>query len=206
MRGLSVAEMQTVEIAKALGHEARIVIMDEPTSALSDREVEALFAAIRILNERGVAIVYITHKMEEVFAIADTVTVLRDGHHVATRPAGDLDADTLIRLMVGRDLHEIFPKACAAGMDVELSGRGQPAPGPSVMSVSTLRGEILGLAGLMGAGRTEVASAFFGLAPADAGEILVEGRPVRIRTPADAIRLGIGMVTEDRQATASSRR
>ena len=200
MRNLSVAKMQAVEIAKALGQEARIVIMDEPTSALSDREAESLFAAIRVLKQRGVAIVYITHKMDEVFAIADTVTVLRDGRHVATRPAADLDADTLIRLMVGRDLREIFPKPCAAGKEIALSVRGLTRAGAfRNISFDLYRGEVLGIAGLMGAGRTEVASAIFGLEPADAGEIVVAGRTAKIRKPADAIRLGIGMVTEDRK-------
>jgi len=123
MRNLSVAQMQLVEIAKAMGHEARLVIMDEPTSALSDREAELLFAATRLLKQHGVAIIYITHKMDEVFAIADRVTVLRDGRVVATRPAAGLDADTLIRMMVGRDLREVFPKTRVAGKEVVLSLR-----------------------------------------------------------------------------------
>ena len=200
MRNLSIAQMQIVEIAKALGHEARIVIMDEPTSALSERETQSLFVAIDVLKRRGVAIVYITHKMDEVFAIADRVTVLRDGCHVATRPAADLDADALIRLMVGRDLREIFPKPCAAGKEIVLSVRGLTRAGAfRDISFDLHRGEVLGLAGLMGAGRTEVASALFGLAPAKTGEILVQGRPARIRKPADAMRWGIGMVTEDRK-------
>ena len=172
MRNLSVAKMQAVEIAKALGHEARIVIMDEPTAPCPTVRSESLFAAIRVLKQRGVAIVYITHKMDEVFAIADTVTVLRDGRHVATRPAAELDADTLIRLMVGRDLREIFPKPCAAGKEVALSVRGLARAGAfRNISFDLYRGEVLGIAGLMGAGRTEVASAIFGLQPADAGEI-----------------------------------
>ncbi len=200
MRNLSVAKMQAVEIAKALGQEARIVIMDEPTAALSQREAEALFAAIRVLKQRGVAIIYITHKMDEVLAIADTVTVLRDGRHVATRPAAELDAETLIRLMVGRDLREIFPGPCAAGKEVALSVRGLSRAGVfRNISFDLFRGEVLGLAGLMGAGRTEVAGAVFGLTPADSGEILVEGRTVRIRKPADAMRCGMGMVSEDRK-------
>src|SRR5208282_2882216 len=200
MHNLSVAQMQIVEIAKALGQDARIVIMDEPTAALSDREVESLFAAIRTLKQRGVAIVYITHKMNEVFAIADRVTVLRDGRHVATRPAAELDVVTLIRLMVGRDLCEVFPKPPAAGKEVALSVRGlSRARAFRNISFDLHRGEVLGLAGLMGAGRTEVASAIFGLAPAASGEIVVEGRTAGIRDPADAIRLGIGMVSEDRK-------
>ena len=176
-------------------------------------------------KQRGAAIVYSTHKMDEVLAIADTVTVLRDGRHVATRPAAELDADTLIRLMVGRDLREIFPKDSlqksneapedkrpgldceagskprAAGEEVALSVRGLTRAGAfRNISFDLYRGEVLGLAGLMGAGRTEVASAIFGLAPADAGEIRVQGQTARIHRPADAMRWGIGMVTEDRKS------
>jgi len=200
MGELSVAGMQTVEIARALGGDASIVIMDEPTAAISRHETEALFAAIRTLRDRGVAIVFISHKMDEVFRIADRVTVLRDGRHVATSPAAELSEERLIALMVGREL---------AGMP----GRGSVPPGESVLSVAGLtrhgafrditfevrRGEVLGLAGLMGAGRTEVVSAIFGLTPADSGRITVKGRPVRIRKPGDAMRLGVGMVTEDRK-------
>lgn len=200
MRTLSVAGMQTVEIARAIGADATAVIMDEPTAAISEREVDALFKAIRTLKSRGVAIVYITHKMDEVFKIADRITVLRDGGHVRTARAAELSEARLIALMVGR----------------ELTGgrlRDRAAPGECMLSVSGLSrtgafrdvrfevksGEVVGLAGLMGAGRSEVACAIFGLSPADGGEIRVRGRPVRIRHPAEAMRLGIGMVTEDRR-------
>jgi len=201
MHTLSVAQMQAVEIARAIGTGAAAVIMDEPTAALSDREVDALFLAIRTLQARGTAIVYITHKMDEVFRIADRITVLRDGAHVATAPARELNEARLIALMVGREL------ACGRV-------RGPATVGECLLAVSGLsregayrevrfelrRGEILGLAGLMGAGRSEVASALFGLAPAERGEIRVRGQAVRIRHPGDAMRLGIGMVTEDRRA------
>ena len=146
------------------------------------------------------AIVYITHKMDEVFAIADRVTVLRDGRHVATRPAAELDADTLIRLMVGRDLCEVFPKPRGRRQGSRtFRPRAEPRRAFRNISFDLYRGEVLGLAGLMGAGRTEIASAIFGLTPAESGEILVEGRTARIRKPADAMRLGIGMVSEDRK-------
>ncbi len=200
MKTLSVAGMQTVEIARALGSEASIVIMDEPTAAISDREVDALFAAIDKLRERGVGVIYITHKMDEVARIADRITVLRDGRHVATHPASELDETRLISLMVGRKLthedgepHEIADEVVLAVEGLERTGcyRG--------VSFEVRKGEVLGLAGLMGAGRSEVASAIFGLQPADRGTIRIGGRAARIRRPADAIRLGIGMVTEDRK-------
>ncbi len=200
MRSLSVAGMQTVEIACAIGADASVVIMDEPTAAISDREVAALFKAIETLKARGVAIVYITHKMDEVFKISDRITVLRDGRHVATDEAQNLDEQQLIAMMVGREL-------------TSSQVREHPVPGECVLSVQGLSragafhdvefelrcGEITGLAGLMGAGRSEVAAAVFGLAPADAGSVCVYGSEERIRHPADAMRLGIGMVTEDRQ-------
>ena len=201
MRALSVGEMQTVEIARAIGTQAAVVIMDEPTAALSDREVEALFAAIRKLQANGTALVYITHKMDEVFRIADRITVLRDGRHVATSPAADLDVQRLIALMVGRELvggrvrDRVEPGARV------LTAEGLTRDGCyREVGLSLRRGEILGLAGLMGAGRSEVAAALFGLVPAERGEIRIDGRPVRIRHPAEAMRLGIGMVTEDRRA------
>ena len=200
MRRLSVAQMQTVEIAKALGQNARIVIMDEPTAAISDREVEALCKVIATLKQRGVAVVYITHKMDEVFRIADTITVLRDGSRVETCPAGRLDRQTLIALMVGRPLGTAISRPAAPGDETALSvhalGRNEAFHD---VSFNLRRGEVLGITGLMGAGRTELVSAIFGLAPADRGEIRVAGRPVRIRRPADALRCGIGMVTEDRK-------
>jgi inositol transport system ATP-binding protein len=200
MRRLSVAQMQTVEIAKALGRNARVLIMDEPTAAISDREVEALFNAIATLKQRGVAIVYITHKMDEVFRIADAITVLRDGSHVGTYLAGEIDPQTLIALMVGRPLGAVALRSSAPKGETALSVSGLSRAGAfHNVSFDVRKGEILGITGLMGAGRTELVSAVFGLVPAEAGEIRVAGRPVRIRCPADAVQHGIGMVTEDRQ-------
>jgi len=201
MRSLSVAQMQAVEIARAIGSGAGVVIMDEPTAALSDREAEALFAAIRTLQARGTAIVYITHKMDEVFRIADRITVLRDGCHVATVPASELDEKRLIALMVGRELSGGRVRGPATVGECVLSARGLSRAGAySDVGLDLKGGEILGLAGLMGAGRSEVASALFGLVPAERGEIRVRGKSARIKTPSDAMRLGIGMVTEDRRA------
>jgi inositol transport system ATP-binding protein len=200
MKRLAVAEMQTVEIAKALGHNAEVIIMDEPTSAISQREVDALFDVVRDLKRRGVAIIYISHKIDEVFRIADTITVLRDGRCVATHDANELDRDRLIALMVGRELGAVFPQSFAEPSDVALEVRGLTREGKfRNVSFQVRRGEILGIAGLMGAGRTEVISAIFGLAPADSGEILVDGRRVRIANPRDAIRSGIALVAEDRK-------
>lgn len=200
MKNLSVAEMQTVEIAKALAHNAEVIIMDEPTSAISDREVDALFDVIRDLKSRGVAIIYISHKMDEIFQIADTITVLRDGRYVATHDAGELDRGRLITLMVGRELGSGSLKLPAERGDVALEVQGLTQPGKfRDVSFQVRRGEILGIAGLMGAGRTELISAIFGLAPAWAGEIRVGNRPVRIASPRDALDHGIAMVTEDRK-------
>ena len=205
MKQLTVAEMQTVEIAKALAHNAEVIIMDEPTSAISQREVDLLFRVIRDLKRRGVAIVYISHKMEEIFRIADTITVLRDGRYVATHPAAEIDRDRLIGLMVGRELsHNTAEGGRATGDEwgkVALEVRGLTRVGKfRDVSFQVRRGEILGIAGLMGAGRTELVSTVFGLAHADAGEIHVDGRRVHIANPRDAIRNGIALVAEDRKA------
>lgn len=200
MRELSVAEMQTVEIAKALARQAELIIMDEPTSAISEREVEALFAIIAGLKQHGITIIYISHKMDEVFRIADTVTVLRDGRHVATLPAAELDESKLIALMVGRELSAGAPRSVKVAGDVVLEVRNLTKPGKFRNVNFTLRrGEILGVAGLMGAGRTDLAHAIFGLAPAASGEILVNGQTAHIRRPADALARGIALVSEDRR-------
>ena len=162
---LSVAMMQTVEIARALGHQARVLIMDEPTAAISEREVESLFKAIGMLKDRGAAIVFITHKMSEVFRIADTITVLRDGARVGTYAASELDGQKLIALMVGRPLESLDPRPDAPKGLPALSIHGLAAAGAfHDISFELCRGEILGITGLMGTGRTELASAIFRLA------------------------------------------
>jgi rhamnose transport system ATP-binding protein len=201
VESLSMPEQQLVEIARAIGADARVVIMDEPTASLSAREVERLFAVIARLRERGAGVIYISHRLEEIAAVADRITVLRDGETIATRPAGDVDRAELIRLMVGRELAAVFPKRTVALGEVALEARHlvHRASGVRDVSLSVRRGEILGIAGLVGSGRTELAEVLFGLAPADSGEILLKGKPVRISSPAEAIRLGIGYVPEDRR-------
>ncbi len=199
-RVLSVAQQQVVEIAKALALRARILVLDEPTSALTAHETEQLFALVRRLKEQGLAIVYISHRMEEIFAIADRATVLRDGQFVGTVAVPETDPDTLIRMMVGRQLEQLYGQGDAsAGGDVlrveGLSARGQFHD----VTFRLRRGEILGFAGLIGAGRSEVARAVFGAGPRDAGRVYVEGRAVQLRSPRDAMRQGIAYLSEDRQ-------
>ena len=197
---LTVAEQQLVEIAKALSVEADLLIMDEPTAALTVEETERLFRSIRDLRARRVGIVYITHRLEEVFRIADRVTVLRDGQYVGTYPIAEVSLDDLIRLMVGRRLTEKFPKEMVPRGEPSLQVRGLTVRGIfENVSFTVHRGEILGIAGLVGSGKTHVAHAIFGAIPLDAGEIVLDGRPVTIRSPSEAIGRGIGLVTEDRK-------
>ncbi len=197
---LTVAEQQLVEIAKALSVDAALVIMDEPTAALTIEETERLFRFIRDLRARGVGIVYITHRLDEVFAIADRVTVLRDGQHVGTYAVSALTLDELIRHMVGRRLTEQFPKETVPQGGPVLQVRGLSVRGAfEDVSFVVHHGEILGIAGLIGSGKTELAHAIFGAIPVDRGEIVVDGQRVSIRSPAEAIALGIGLLTEDRK-------
>ena len=199
VRGLSVADQQLVEIAKAFSLDARVLVMDEPTAALSGREVQRLFTIIRQLRGRGVAILFVDHRMEEVFEIADRVSVLRDGRHVITAPISELTPADAIRHMVGRRLETLFPKGQAPIGEVALEVRGLSRSGVFAdVSFQVRRGEIVGLAGLVGAGRTEVARVLFGIDHADAGEILVTGKHADIKSPTDAMRLGIVYVPEDR--------
>jgi inositol transport system ATP-binding protein len=200
MGELTVAEMQTVEIAKALARRAEVIIMDEPTSAISDREFEALVRIIRDLKHQGVAVIYISHKMDEVFRLADSVTVLRDGRRVACRPIAELNRAGLIQLMVGRELnHGLQPRGAPPGPEV-LAVRGLSKVGRfHDVNLTIRQGEIVGLAGLMGAGRTDLARAIAGLTPADSGMIHLNGRPARIKSPAQAMAQGVAMVNEDRK-------
>ncbi len=200
MKDLTVSKQQMVEIAKAISYDAKIIIMDEPTSAIPEREVAHLHGMIKRLTDFGVAIIYITHKMDEVFRISDDITVFRDGKHVGSYPAKELDRDKLIKLMVGRELTDLFPKEEAEIGDVVLSVQGLTR-GSVVKDVSfeLHRGEILGLAGLMGAGRTEVLETIFGIEKADSGEVVLNGKKLRIKQPSDAIRAGMALLTEDRK-------
>jgi rhamnose transport system ATP-binding protein len=201
VRTLSMPEQQIVEIAKALGARAKILILDEPTASLTEREVERLFRVIRTLRGDGAGIIYISHRLDEVSAIADRVTVLRDGRTVATRELREVDRAELIRLMVGRDIDAIFPKREVPIGEVMLETRGLTcgASGIRDVTLTVRRGEILGLAGLVGSGRTQLAETLFGLTPADGGEILLDGRAVRIESPAAAIAMRIGYLPEDRR-------
>jgi rhamnose transport system ATP-binding protein len=198
---LTMPEQQLVEIARALGARSRIVIMDEPTASLSEREVERLQQVIRDLRAAGVGIIYISHRLDELFKIADRATVLRDGSLVDTCPMAVVDKSELIRLMVGRQLTAIFPKHQVPIGDVvlELRGLGCLDSGVSGVNLSVRAGEIMGLAGLVGAGRTELARILFGLTPADTGEVRLRGRNVTIDSPARAVELGIAYVPEDRR-------
>ncbi len=202
VRRLPLAQQQMVEVAKALSLEARLIVMDEPTSALTDREVETLFAQMRQLKAQGVAIVFISHRMDEIFAIADRVTVLRDGEYVGTEPIAALTEDRIIRMMVGREVNTIYERSeHAISEDPVLEIEGVTSRGVvEDVSLKLYRGEILGLAGLVGAGRTELAETIFGVHPVHAGSIRLEGEAVRITHPAQAIAQGIGLVPEDRKA------
>ena len=202
MKNLSIAQTQMVEIAKAISFDSKLIIMDEPTSAITETEVAHLHRMIDQLRASGTAIIYITHKMDEVFKISDDITVFRDGKHVATMPAAELNHDKLITLMVGRELTQMFPKLEAEIGDVILSVRGL-SRGNMVKDVSfdLRRGEILGFAGLMGAGRTEVLETLFGVHKAEAGEITLDGKRIQINQPSDAIDAGMGLLTEDRKLT-----
>ncbi len=198
---LTIARQQMVEIAKALSHRSRVLIMDEPTAALNDAEIAELFTIIRRLKAEGVGIVYISHKMDEIKRISDRVTVMRDGAYVGTVEAAETPIAKIISMMVGRELLDesvTIPDLSNAETALEARGirRGRELKD---ISFSLRKGEILGFAGLMGAGRTELARAIFGAEPIDAGEIRVHGRPVKISSPADAVRAGIGYLSEDRK-------
>jgi ribose transport system ATP-binding protein len=200
VRELGIAQQQMVEVAKALDDDARILIMDEPTSALTDAEITELFATIERLTARGTAIVYISHRLEEVARVGHAVTVLRDGRRVATCRVGDVPLSHLIRLMADRELSEHFPKRrVARGEEVlRVEGLGRQGALHDV-DLCVHRGEVVGLAGLLGAGRTELARAIVGADPRDAGTIRIKGAPVDVRHPADAIRRGVGFLPEDRK-------
>ena len=203
VKELSVAKKQMVEIAKALSTEAKIIVMDEPTSALTLAETQTLFDMIRTLKTQGVAVIFITHRLEEIFAVADRVTVLRDGRHIATRNISELDQPTIVSMMVGRELTTLFPKLDADITDVILDVKHINKEGLlHDISMQVRKGEIVGLAGLVGAGRTDLAKAIFGIAPPDSGEVWIEGTCCPIRTPRQAIDLGLGLVPEDRKEQA----
>jgi ribose transport system ATP-binding protein len=198
---LSVAQQQMVEIAKAVSQDARIIAMDEPSAALTEHELESLFQLIRRLKSQSVSVVYISHRLDEVFEICDRATVLRDGQKIDTRPVSDWSRDDIIRAMVGREIVEQYPRESRKPGEVVLEVRGLRRKGVlEKIDLTVRRGEIVGLAGLVGAGRTELARCLFGADPIDSGEIRLNGRAATIRSPREAIRRGIGMLTEDRKA------
>lgn len=201
VRELSMPEQQLVEIAKALGAGARIMIMDEPTASLTQQEVELLLGVVRELRQRGVGVIYISHRLEEIFTIADRVTVLRDGKSVGTHAVATMDKAALIKLMVGREVSTIYPAAESVPGDVVLSleGVGCKASGIRNVSLDVRAGEVVGLAGLVGAGRTELARILFGITPADSGAIMLRGRQIHIDSPRAAVQHGIAYVPEDRR-------
>jgi len=201
VRGLSIADQQVVEIAKALSLNANVLIMDEPTAALSLTEVERLFAIVRSLRERNAAILFITHRLDEVFALTQRLTIMRDGLKVFDAMTADMTIDSIVSKMVGRDLDTFYPKADVAPGEVRLSVRGLTRDGVfKNVSFEVRAGEIVALAGLVGAGRSEVARAIFGIDHVDAGEVRIAGKPLQLGRPQAAVRAGLALVPEDRRA------
>jgi inositol transport system ATP-binding protein len=201
LKELSVSDIQMLEIMKAVSQDADIIIMDEPTSAISAKEVDILFEKIRQLRAKGAAIIYISHRLDELFRIADDISVIRDGQHVATRPAKEFDIDTIIQLMVGRTIANVFPPRPERSFGpVKLDVRGLADEDKFAdIDIRVRAGEIVGLSGLMGAGRTEVVRAIFGLDPRVSGEIRVDGAEIKIHSPQNAIDAGVVMLSEDRK-------
>ncbi|MER2192622.1 MAG: sugar ABC transporter ATP-binding protein [Solibacillus sp.] len=197
---LSVGKQQIIEIAKAINSEAKYIVMDEPTAALTDREIETLFETIRELKAKGISFVYISHRMEEIFAICDRITILRDGEYVGVREIPKTTFDEIVQMMVGRELGERFPSRNATIGDVALEVKGLTCSSVCQdINFQIRKGEILAFAGLMGAGRTEVAQAIFGSRKRTKGDILIGGKKVSIKNPIQAMKHGIGFVTEDRK-------
>ncbi|MDX6529749.1 MAG: D-xylose transport system ATP-binding protein [Blastocatellia bacterium] len=208
VRNLGIGQQQLIEIAKALSQDARIVVLDEPTAALTDAEVDTLFAILNKLRARGVAMIYISHKLDEVFRISDRVTVLRDGRTIGTDATQDMDESRVIAKMVGREVGQIFPESKHERGDVVFEARNVTVEDPAVpgkllvdrVGFTARKAEVLGIAGLMGSGRSELLMAIFGAhAGRKSGEIFVDSKPVQINQPSDAIKQGIGFVTEDRK-------
>ncbi len=202
MRALSVAEMQLVEIVKAISSSAKIIIMDEPTSAITEREVAILFRQIEALRAHGVSIIYISHKLDEIFRIADRISVMRDGVMIISDAASTFDRDSVIHAMVGREITNFVPKETVPIGEAVLAVRNLGwKQRVRDVSFSVHAGEILGIAGLMGAGRSEMVETLFGIRRSSSGEILIQGRPARVRSPREAIGRGLALVTEDRKTT-----
>ena len=200
MSDLSVGQQQMVEICKALMVDAKVIIMDEPTAALTERETESLFRVMRALQKKGVSIVYISHRMEEIFVLCDRITILRDGSYIGTENVNDIDMDGIVKMMIGREIGERYPKR-----DVKIGEEVLRVEGLTKekvfhdVSFDVRAGEVLGVAGLMGAGRTEIMQAIFGSISKNRGQIYIDGKQVMIKNPRQAIAAGIGFITEDRK-------
>lgn len=204
MKDLSIANMQMVEIATAVSYNSDLIIMDEPTSAITEKEVEQLFGIIRSLKATGVSIIYISHKMDEIFKICDDITVFRDGQYIGTKLASEFTQDTLIQMMVGREIKQVFHKEPTEIKEVVLAVKNISKKGKfENISFEVRKGEILGIAGLMGSGRTEVIESIFGIDSPDSGTIFINGEQVKIKSPQDAIKNKISLLTEDRKLTGA---
>ena len=199
VKDLTTGYQQIVEIAKAISRNARILIMDEPSAPLTTNEVDAMFQIVRTLKKEGVTIIYISHRLEEIFDLADRVSVLRDGEYIGTKEIGETDRDDLIRMMVGRTLNQTYPERNCATDEVVLEVKNLTGNGVKDISFELHKGEILGLGGLIGAGRTELCEMLFGYQPVKSGEIILHGRAIRPARPAQAVQSGIALVPEDRK-------
>lgn len=203
LRHLTVAQCQLIEIIKAISVNAKVIVMDEPTAAITDREVELLFDHIRKLKEQGVAIIYISHRMDEIFAICDSITVYRDGQYIGTGSTKELNESKLIKMMVGREITDVFPKAEAQiGETIFAANHIVRADGKvKDVSIAVKKGEILGIGGLVGAGRSELVEGIFGMHRLSGGEIIVKGKKIQVKSPQDIIKNGVALITEDRKVT-----
>ena len=203
LRNLTVAQCQLIEIIKAISINAKVIIMDEPTAAITEREVELLFEHIRRLTKKGVAIIYISHRMAEIFSICDRVSVYRDGQYIGTDDTANLSEAQLIKMMVGREITDVYPKLEADIGEVIFEAKNIVRADNSVkgVSLSVRRGEILGIGGLVGAGRSELVEGIFGIHPLSSGEIFVKGKKVKVSSPQDIIKEGVALITEDRKVT-----
>ena len=201
VKNLSVGYQQMIEIAKAIHQNAQVLIMDEPSAPLTNNEVENMFKVVELLKQRGVSIIYISHRLEEIFRLTDRVEVIRDGHYVDTRDTADVDVDQMIRMMVGREMNQKFPPraSCVDESRVVLELRDVCGNKNKNMSLKLHAGEVLGLGGLVGAGRTELAEMIFGAKPKESGQILLNGKEINPKSPREAIDLGIALVPEDRK-------
>lgn len=200
MDELSVGQQQMIEIAKALMVNAQVIIMDEPTAALTQSETSVLFRVVRSLKEKGVSIIYISHRMEEIFELCDRVTVLRDGAYIDTKNISDTDMNDVVRMMIGREIGERFPARSVVPGEVVFEVKGLTSPGIfRDISFRVRKGEVLGVAGLMGAGRTEIMQAIFGSIPVTDGKLYLDGKEISVRSPQQAMKYGLGFITEDRK-------